>query len=109
MDSTRLEYAPTGHGKHILGRTKAVGFRNTDGKPDDAKEKIYHHESDGKLEDTRVHSRGEIIDSNRQKEKALRNSPYKSSPFDVSIVDTTWEIYLPYCELGNNVIGGGLK
>ena len=44
----------TSRHKRVVGAPQTVRFRRTNGEPDDAEEKIEHHERERKLEDLRV-------------------------------------------------------
>lgn len=81
----------------------------TDGQPDQAEEEVEHHETDGKLEHSRIHPRRKVVDSDGNDEHPFRDGPDDCSPLHVRIVHIAGKLNLPDVELRDNVICGRLN
>ena len=89
--------------------TEPVRFRHSDGEPDKAQKEIDKIQPNRELENERIQSWGEVIDSDGQHQNTLGDRPDEGTPLDVTIVRPSWEIDLPDGQLRHNIVGGGLS
>ncbi len=102
--SSILSRALTGHSKHLLRIPKAIRLGDTNGKPNDAEQKVYHHQCRRESKHCRIEPRRKVVDSYSYKQHSLRQRPDERTPFDIIIGSTTRKINFPDLQLGHDVI-----
>ena len=66
-----------------------------DREPDEAEEKVEHHDEERKAEHDLVPLRRELIDRDRQEHPEFGDAPDERPPFQVLVADATREVNLP--------------
>jgi len=94
-----VSFGPTRRSEDELCGSEPVSVVDGDREPDEAEEKVEHHDEEREAEHGLVPPRWEIIDRDRQAQHEFGDAPDQRPPFHVIVADATREVNLPYGKL----------